>query len=104
MEQIFEGWGRIGGKGLVFKDSMVGWEERLQVVAGNMQSHDRAVWIFQAFVIENGGSGHVKKPDTLLHASTVDPGSPQPSLEWEVCISKPICVLNWSTKSWCRIE
>ncbi|CAH8366261.1 unnamed protein product [Eruca vesicaria subsp. sativa] len=47
-------------------DPMVGWIHGAQMVAFNMQSHGRFLWIMQGMFKANGGCGYVKKPDVLL--------------------------------------
>ncbi|KAL7092661.1 hypothetical protein ACP275_12G177200 [Erythranthe tilingii] len=43
-----------------------GWIHGAQMVAFNMQSHGRSLWLMQGMFRANGGCGYVKKPDFLL--------------------------------------
>jgi len=47
-------------------DPLVGWIHGAQMVAFNMQSHGRYLWMMQGMFKANGGCGYVKKPDVLL--------------------------------------
>uniref|UniRef100_M4DV18 Phosphoinositide phospholipase C n=1 Tax=Brassica campestris TaxID=3711 RepID=M4DV18_BRACM len=47
-------------------DPLVGWIHGAQMVAFNMQSHGRFLWMMQGMFKANGGCGYVKKPDVLL--------------------------------------
>ncbi|KAF3504164.1 hypothetical protein F2Q69_00044130 [Brassica cretica] len=60
-------------------DPLVGWIHGAQMVAFNMQSHGRFLWMMQGMFKANGGCGYVKKPDVLLSngpgGETFDPSS-----------------------------
>ncbi|KAL7601051.1 hypothetical protein Lser_V15G25831 [Lactuca serriola] len=45
---------------------LVGWCHGAQMVAFNMQTHGRFLWLMQGMFRANGGCGYVKKPDLLL--------------------------------------
>ncbi|KAK6152521.1 hypothetical protein DH2020_015156 [Rehmannia glutinosa] len=45
----------------------IGWMHGAQMVAFNMQGHDRSLWLMQGMFRANGGCGYVKKPDILLN-------------------------------------
>ncbi|CAD6258859.1 unnamed protein product [Miscanthus lutarioriparius] len=47
-------------------DPMNAWTHGAQMVAFNMQGHDKALRLMQGFFRANGGCGYVKKPDFLL--------------------------------------
>ncbi|TVU27443.1 hypothetical protein EJB05_30054 [Eragrostis curvula] len=47
-------------------DPMTAWTHGAQMVAFNMQGHDKALRLMQGFFRANGGCGYVKKPDFLL--------------------------------------
>ncbi|XP_010454072.1 PREDICTED: phosphoinositide phospholipase C 1-like [Camelina sativa] len=47
-------------------DPIIGWIHGAQMVAFNMQSHGRFLWMMQGMFKANGGCGYVKKPDVLL--------------------------------------
>ncbi|ESQ42507.1 hypothetical protein EUTSA_v10013134mg [Eutrema salsugineum] len=47
-------------------DPLVGWIHGAQMVAFNMQSHDKYLWMMQGMFKANGGCGYVKKPDFML--------------------------------------
>ncbi|CAF1698482.1 unnamed protein product [Brassica napus] len=47
-------------------DPLVGWIHGAQMVAFNMQSHGKFLWMMQGMFKANGGCGYVKKPDVLL--------------------------------------
>lgn len=47
-------------------DPLVGWIHGAQMVAFNMQSHGRFLWMMHGMFKANGGCGYVKKPDVLL--------------------------------------
>uniref|UniRef100_A0A1J3DXN5 Phosphoinositide phospholipase C n=1 Tax=Noccaea caerulescens TaxID=107243 RepID=A0A1J3DXN5_NOCCA len=47
-------------------DPLVGWIHGAQMVAFNMQSHGKYLWMMQGMFKGNGGCGYVKKPDVLL--------------------------------------
>ncbi|KFK27408.1 hypothetical protein AALP_AA8G379100 [Arabis alpina] len=47
-------------------DPLVGWIHGAQMVAFNMQSHGKYLWMMQGMFKANGGCGYVKKPDILL--------------------------------------
>ncbi|WOH10966.1 hypothetical protein DCAR_0830443 [Daucus carota subsp. sativus] len=48
---------------------LIGWMHGAQLVAFNMQSHGRPLWLMQGLFRANGGCGYVKKPDFLLQDS-----------------------------------
>nr|ABM90640.1 phospholipase C [Torenia fournieri] len=56
---------------------MIGWVHGAQMVAFNMQTHGRSLWLMQGIFRANGGCGYVKKPDFLLrvgpHNEVFDP-------------------------------
>uniref|UniRef100_A0A5B6YX02 Phosphoinositide phospholipase C n=2 Tax=Davidia involucrata TaxID=16924 RepID=A0A5B6YX02_DAVIN len=58
-------------------DPLIGWMHGAQMVAFNMQGHDRPLWLMQGMFRANGGCGYVKKPDFLLkdgpHDEVFDP-------------------------------
>nr|XP_043611543.1 phosphoinositide phospholipase C 2-like [Erigeron canadensis] len=45
---------------------LVGWTHGAQMVAFNMQTHGRSLWLMQGLFRANGGCGYVKKPDLYL--------------------------------------
>ncbi|XP_022864477.1 phosphoinositide phospholipase C 2-like [Olea europaea var. sylvestris] len=45
---------------------LIGWIYGAQMVAFNMQGHDKSLWLMQGMFRANGGCGYVKKPDLLL--------------------------------------
>ncbi|KAI3525759.1 hypothetical protein L1887_04820 [Cichorium endivia] len=45
---------------------LIGWTHGAQMVAFNMQTHGRLLWLMQGMFRANGGCGYVKKPDFLL--------------------------------------
>ncbi|CAH2069505.1 unnamed protein product [Thlaspi arvense] len=47
-------------------DPLFGWIHGAQMVAFNMQSHGKYLWMMQGMFKANGGCGYVKKPDVLL--------------------------------------
>ncbi|KAI5663460.1 hypothetical protein M9H77_22783 [Catharanthus roseus] len=47
---------------------LLGWTHGAQMVALNMQGHDRYLWLMQGLFRANGGCGYVKKPDILLES------------------------------------
>ncbi|XP_010483467.1 PREDICTED: phosphoinositide phospholipase C 1 [Camelina sativa] len=47
-------------------DPIIGWIHGAQMVAFNMQSQGRFLWMMQGMFKANGGCGYVKKPDVLL--------------------------------------
>ncbi|VVB09633.1 unnamed protein product [Arabis nemorensis] len=47
-------------------DPLIGWIHGAQMVAFNMQSHGKYLWMMQGMFKANGGCGYVKKPDVLL--------------------------------------
>ncbi|XBH69105.1 hypothetical protein VPH35_097091 [Triticum aestivum] len=47
-------------------DPMKAWTHGAQMVAFNMQGHDKSLRLMQGFFRANGGCGYVKKPDFLL--------------------------------------
>ncbi|XP_047335434.1 phosphoinositide phospholipase C 2-like [Impatiens glandulifera] len=47
-------------------DPLIGWMHGAQMVAFNMQGHDRPLWLMRGMFRANGGCGYVKKPDILL--------------------------------------
>nr|GEW88353.1 phosphoinositide phospholipase C 2-like [Tanacetum cinerariifolium] len=44
----------------------IGWTHGAQMVAFNMQTHGRSLWLMQGMFRANGGCGYVKKPDFFL--------------------------------------
>ncbi|KAL4587187.1 hypothetical protein LXL04_000054 [Taraxacum kok-saghyz] len=50
---------------------LMGWSHGAQMVAFNMQTHGRLLWLMQGMFRANGGCGYVKKPDFLLKNDTV---------------------------------
>lgn len=62
---------RVFPKGLRVNSSnynpFVGWMHGAQMVAFNMQTLKKDLWIMQGMFKANGGCGYVKKPDFLLH-------------------------------------
>ncbi|XVF46750.1 hypothetical protein PTKIN_Ptkin03bG0053400 [Pterospermum kingtungense] len=67
---------RVYPKGTRFFSSnynpFIGWMHGAQMVAFNMQSHKKHLWIMQGMFKANGGCGYVKKPDFLLHRGPND--------------------------------
>ncbi|XP_071720151.1 phosphoinositide phospholipase C 2-like isoform X1 [Rutidosis leptorrhynchoides] len=51
---------------------LIGWTHGAQMVAFNMQTHGRSLWLMQGMFRANGGCGYVKKPDFLLENGDVD--------------------------------
>lgn len=49
-------------------DPVNAWSHGAQMVAFNMQGHDKSLRLMQGFFRANGGCGYVKKPDFLLKA------------------------------------
>ncbi|KAL8214776.1 hypothetical protein R6Q57_004225 [Mikania cordata] len=45
---------------------LMGWTHGAQMVAFNMQTHGRPLWLMQGMFRANGGCGYVKKPDLFL--------------------------------------
>nr|XP_043609122.1 phosphoinositide phospholipase C 2-like [Erigeron canadensis] len=45
---------------------LIGWTHGAQMVAFNMQTHGRSLWLMQGLFRANGGCGYVKKPDMYL--------------------------------------
>ncbi|CAA0827493.1 Phosphoinositide phospholipase C 2 [Striga hermonthica] len=45
----------------------IGWMHGAQMVAFNMQTHGRPLWLMQGMFRANGSCGYVKKPDLLLN-------------------------------------
>ncbi|KAK1428002.1 hypothetical protein QVD17_16810 [Tagetes erecta] len=45
---------------------LIGWSHGAQMVAFNMQTHGRSLWLMQGMFRANGGCGYVKKPDLFL--------------------------------------
>ncbi|BAT17654.1 phosphoinositide phospholipase C 6 [Oryza sativa Japonica Group] len=63
-------------------DPMNAWTHGAQMVAFNMQGHDKALRLMQGFFRANGGCGYVKKPDFLLrtgpNGEVFDPNASMP--------------------------
>lgn len=63
---------RIFPKAIRFDSSnynpLLGWMHGAQMVALNMQGHDRFLWLMKGLFKANGGCGYVKKPDILLQS------------------------------------
>ncbi|KAK9290571.1 hypothetical protein L1049_008741 [Liquidambar formosana] len=72
---------RIFPKGMRIDSSnynpFIGWMYGAQMVALNMQTHGRSLWLMHGMFRANGGCGYVKKPDLLLkagpHGEVFDP-------------------------------
>ncbi|PON62968.1 Phosphoinositide phospholipase C family [Parasponia andersonii] len=66
---------RVYPKGMRLNSSnynpMLGWIHGAQMVAFNMQRHEKHLWIMQGMFRANGSCGYVKKPDFLLPASNL---------------------------------
>ncbi|KAG2555486.1 hypothetical protein PVAP13_8NG006900 [Panicum virgatum] len=73
-------------------DPVNAWIHGAQMVAFNMQGHDKALRLMQGFFRANGGCGYVKKPDFLL---TTGPNGevfdPKASLPVKTTLKVRIC-------------
>ncbi|KAL5200722.1 hypothetical protein ABZP36_021925 [Zizania latifolia] len=61
-------------------DPMNAWTHGAQMVAFNMQGHDKALWLMQGFFRANGVCGYVKKPDFLLRSPDGEVFDPKASM------------------------
>lgn len=50
----------------------VGWMHGAQMVAFNMQRHDKSLWLMHGMFRANGGCGYLKKPGFLMHKGPND--------------------------------
>ncbi|AQK67521.1 Phosphoinositide phospholipase C 4 [Zea mays] len=74
-------------------DPMNAWTHGAQMVAFNMQGHDKALRLMQGFFRANGGCGYVKKPDFLLRTGpNGEVFDPKASLPVKKTLKVGVCV------------